>query len=602
MPNLIPQDIIDEVMARADIVDIVGEYVALKRRGRNHFGLCPFHNEDTPSFSVNQERQIYKCFGCGKGGNVLGFLREVENLTFAEAVEKLTDRYGITLPKQALSPEEQKRQQQRQSLLKIHELAADFYCEQFQQSRQAQAYLKKRGIESELAKSFGIGFAPEADWQALAEKLTGAGFGQELLIKSGLISRSVKNNQLYDKFHGRLIFPIRDQRGSVVAFGGRAMMDEQPKYLNSQTTPIYNKSQLLYGLDMAGEHVRSQAQVVIMEGYMDVLAAHQHGVRNAVASLGTAFTAEQARLLQRYAPEHPQHLEVSLAFDGDAAGEKATFASLEKLAVFDFIRPRVLVFPDGLDPDDFLKQEGSSGWERLMQGNCHDMLDYIYMKASAKHNAKTPAGKGAIVAELKPYLARVKSNTERDSFINRLARLLQVSERSIYADVQGKAQTAAQTTNKNPLPKVVQAPNGGHISNQHLLALSLSNEEIFVKACQELGDDFPSSEAESAVINLIKDNRNSYNFQPNSLLNYLDEENEGLRQFLLKLIQADLPVSDSGPLAESYILTIKKRKLDQKLSELQKQIREKEAAHEDVSELVKEKIKLANEKFNKGPL
>ena len=327
MVNRIPQEIIEEVMQRADIVEIVGEYVALRRRGRNYFGLCPFHHEDTPSFSVNGEKQIYKCFGCGKGGNVIGFVQEIEHLSFQEAVRKLAERYHIVIPERAMNPAEQARLAERQAMLAAYHAAAAFYAAQLPLSTAAQAYMQKRGIDSQAATRFGLGCAPEEDWQALYHTLREAGYGEQTLIDCGLISRSGKNGRCYDKFHGRLIFPIRDQRGGVVAFGGRAMRGEEPKYLNSQTTPIYNKSNVLYALDLAGDAIRRSGQVVIMEGYMDVLTAHRHGVENAVATCGTAFTAEHARLLRRYAPEAPERLQVLLALDPDAAGARAAVAT-----------------------------------------------------------------------------------------------------------------------------------------------------------------------------------------------------------------------------------------------------------------------------------
>lgn len=603
MANFIPPEILQEIMRRCDIVDVVSDYVPLKRRGRNHFGLCPFHDEDTPSFSVNQDKQIYKCFGCGKGGNVLSFVQEADSLSFAEAATKLAERCGVTIPEEAPSREQQQRQQQRQALLAMHSRAAEIYAALLPESRQAQAYLSRRGVEAEIARRFGLGVAPEADWQKLSALLLEEGYSEELLIKAGLSSRSAKNSKLYDKFHGRLIFPIRDHRGATVAFGGRAMGDEQPKYLNSQTTPIYNKSQLLYGLDIAGPQIRKSAQAVIMEGYMDVLTAHQFGVDNAVASLGTAFTAEHARLLSRYAPDSPQRLQVLLAFDGDGAGAKAALASLDKLHSLDYVEARVLVFPEQLDPDDFLRKYGMKGWKRLLEKHCYPMLDYLLLRALERHDISNAAGKGQVVAELLPALNKTRSSTERDSFIRELARRLQVDPEAIRADL-GRGHDQAQRDGgrrgeqlpqrQRPAP----AP-AGHPANRQLLCLALSDKNIFTRAAQELGDDFASTQQEAQLIEIIRRHAAEYDFSGASLLNYIDEENEGLRGFLLKLIDTEIPDENRLQVAEDNIRLIKARLVKQALAELQQRIIAAEAAGRDdeAAALAAQKSRLKAQQF-----
>ncbi len=591
MANFIPQEIIDTIMQRADILEIVGEYVQLKRQGRNWFGLCPFHHEDTPSFSVNPEKQIFKCFGCGKGGNSIGFVQEVEHLSFTEAVQKLADRYAVAIPEKALNPAEQRRQAERQAILAAHAQSASFYAQQRQTSATAAAYAKKRGLEEAVCQRFSLGMAPEEDWQALYHNLHQAGYGDELLIKAGLISRSTKNGRCYDKFHGRLIFPICDPRGAVIAFGGRALGEEQPKYLNSQSTPIYNKSNCLYALHLAAEAIRSSRQVVIMEGYMDVLTAHQFGVTNAVAALGTAFTSEQARLLRRYAPEAPARLQMILAFDGDSAGEKAARASLEKLSEFEFIEPRVLVFPEQLDPDEFLKKYGLKGWRRLLEHYCYPALDYLLRKALEKHDASSAAGKGAIVTELLPALRKVKNHTERASFVSQLARKLQVSEQAIQADLASGRNSAAATLalKKPPAQQHTGLPH--HPASRQLLLLAISDPAVFDKAQKELGEHFASTPEEQALIDLIAQLGPHYDFHPSSLFNYLSEENEGLRNFLLKLLETD----SDGASADAYIRTIRQHHLSEKIALLQQQISEAEQNHEDSIALLQEKMRLLEE-------
>ena len=612
MANRIPQEIIEDVLDQTNIVDVVGEYVALKKRGRNYFGLCPFHHEDTPSFSVNEDKQIYKCFGCGQGGNVIGFVQELEHIPFADAVRRLAERQGIKIPERELSPEEQRRMQERQSLLAMHQLAADFYAAQLPLSQLAQAYLKKRGISPEMAQRFYLGMAPEDDWQALHKALSAAGYSEQLQLLSGLVSRSAKNSRCYDKFHGRLIFPIRDARGAVIALGGRAVNDEQPKYLNSQTTPIYNKSQHLFALNLAGDAIRSSGQVVVMEGYMDVLTAHQYGVLNAVASLGTAFTGEQARLLHRYAPEPPGQLQVLLAFDGDGAGAKAALASLERLAGYEFTQPQALVFPEQLDPDDFLRRYGQAGWQRILQKYAYPTLDYLLLRARERHDENSAAGKGAIVAELLPAMRRCRNATELDSFILQLSRTLHVSDAAIRADLARKSSSApanagqaeasygakagmnavdsypygSATSSSPAMSRRITPGKPGRPANRQLLILSLSDKNIFQRACAELGENFPSTDEEAQLIAFLQELGEDYDYDPRTLFNHLDAEKEGLRQFLLKLIESDCPSENQATLAEDYIRKIKKDALKQEIAALQRSIEEAEQNQEDYLPLI----------------
>lgn len=595
MAARIPQEILDEIMRRADIVEIVGEYVPLQRKGRNFFGLCPFHDEDTASFSVNPDKQFFKCFGCGEGGNAIGFLMKVDNISFPEAARTLADRYGITIPEEELSPAELAAQQEKQTLQSAHLDTAIFYAEQLPKSKTALAYLKKRGIDQQMIERFNLGFAPETDWQALTNHLTAKGYSEDVLIKGGLISRSVKNGRCFDKFHGRIIFPIRDNRGVVVAFGGRALGDEQPKYLNSMSTPIYNKSLHLFALDLASASIAKQAQVIIMEGYMDVLAAHQFNITNAVASLGTAFTDQQARLLHRLAPQAPDKLSVILAFDGDGAGAKAAMASLNKLAGYDFCQPSIMVFPEKLDPDDFLRKYGKKGWNRLLERYCYSTLDYLLLKALERNDKETASGKGAIVADLLPHIAAAKSQTERESFIRRLARELQVSDTAIYADLaksgllDGKKLKSASIMATEPVAKKL-----SHPAKRQLLALAINDKRIFDKASEELGDNFADSEQSQQIIDIIKSLGDDYDFQPNSLFNYLPEENEGLRQFMLKLLETDITSDDALALSASYIAIIKQHEIKEEIAKINQAIDKAAAMNEDYRELLSEKLRLTN--------
>lgn len=603
MAARIPQEILDELMSRADIVEIIGEYVPLQKKGRNYFGLCPFHNEDTPSFSVNPDKQFFKCFGCGEGGNIIGFIMKVENLGFPDAVRRLADRYGIVIPEKDLTPAQMAASQEKQRLLQAHTDAAAFYAAALPASQAAAAYLKKRGIAPEIAERFGLGFSPEGDWQALPNHLIGRGYSEEILIKAGLVGKSAKNGRCFDKFHGRLIFPIRDNRGAVIAFGGRALGDEQPKYLNSMGTPIYNKSSHLYALDLASSAIAREKTAYIMEGYMDVLTAHSFGITNAVASLGTAFTDQQARLLSRLAPQTPEKLRLLLSFDGDGAGAKAALASLTKLTGYDFAEAQVLVIPEKRDPDDFLRQYGLRGWKRLLDKYCYSRLDYLLLRALERHDPESAGGKGAIVAELLPAIAGARNQTERESFIRRLARRLQISETAINADLAKSGLLPAAQAYAGATPAPPPRPAGpadmpakmesGELkARQQLLALAIADEKIFRQAQSELGADWTAKEEERRIIDIINAKGGGYDFQPQSLFNDLPEENEGLRQFVLKLLETDIPGDDAATLATDCICTIRHHRLREQIAALDRAIDAAAAVNEDYRQLLTEKTRL----------
>ncbi|HEY7205217.1 MAG TPA: DNA primase, partial [Methylomirabilota bacterium] len=311
------QQHLDEIRARIDIVEIVGQFVKLKRAGENWKGLCPFHTEKTPSFTVNPKRNIYHCFGCGAGGDAFSFLMRQDRVAFPEAVRALADRAGVALPDAGgRAPEAESK---LEGLRRVMALAAEFYTHSLWErgGEKARAYLEQRGVDAEVARRFGLGFAPEG-WNALLTVMARQGIGEDALVQAGLALPRQNGPGFYDRFRGRLLFPIRDVQGRVVAFGGRALSGEEPKYLNSPETALYVKGQMLYALDVAKTAIRERSRAIIVEGYLDCLMAHQHGFDETVAALGTAFTAAQLGLLRRYADE------VLALFDADAAGQKAS--------------------------------------------------------------------------------------------------------------------------------------------------------------------------------------------------------------------------------------------------------------------------------------
>ncbi|MCR4963686.1 MAG: DNA primase [Firmicutes bacterium] len=592
MSGLIPPEIIEEIIERNDIVEVIGEYVPLKKRGRNYFGLCPFHQEDTESFAVNQDKRFYNCFGCGKGGNVIGFVRDIEGITFPEAARKLAERAGIRIPENELSPAARQNLELRRQMLDANQAAKAFYQQALWAGNQnsGQAYLQKRGLSPEICKRFSLGYAAESQWQALYDHLK-TKFGESVLTQVGLISKSAKNGRYYDKFHGRLMFPICDYQGRTIAFGGRTLTGDAAKYLNSMNTPLFNKSQVLYGLDIAAPAVRQSRQIFIMEGYMDVIAAHQFGISNAVATLGTAFTEAHSRLLKRYAPEPPQKLMVYLAFDGDQAGAKAAGGGLNKLRNLDYIDVRILVLPPGQDPDDFIRAQGPEGWRDLVARSAYPILDYLLRQALEHHDIEHAGGKSGLVAELLPAIAATGSDVERNGFIRQLAQILQVDAESIYADLRRSGLRIRMPREQAVHPAALKEPVI-HKAGYFLLRLAIENRKVFTEALADLEEGFANVPEGMRLISLIKELADEYDFQPATLFNHIDANGEGLRKFLLKLLQADLPEGDPEQLAAEAIKGMKLSLLLEQKERLRQELNAALAAKEDVKDLLLQQMAL----------
>lgn len=356
MAGRFPTAWMDDFYSRVDIVQVVSAYVPLKKNGSRYWGLCPFHHEKTPSFSVNGEQNLYYCFGCKAGGNVVQFVEEMEHLTYREAVEYLARQIHMPIPETQEDPDYERRRSQRERLLGANKAAARWYHAQLwlPENQRILDYLHKRGLDDGTIRKFGLGAAPE-EWDALTRALEQQGYTQDELRLAGLTV--VKQETRFDMFRSRAIFPIIDAQGQVLGFGGRAMGDAQPKYLNTSDTPVFNKRKGVYAANLLRKQ-RDLKRVILVEGYMDVVALIQHGVNGVVATLGTALTNEQARLLKRYAPE------IWVSYDGDSAGQHAIMRALEIFEQED-IRARVLFFPDNLDPDEFIRQRGLDAFEHL---------------------------------------------------------------------------------------------------------------------------------------------------------------------------------------------------------------------------------------------
>ena len=412
----------ERVKQQADIVRVVGDYVRLKKSGQNFMGLCPFHSEKTPSFAVHPVKQIYHCFGCGVGGDVFSFVMAMEKCEFPEAVRTVAEKSGIPVPKpRARTPEERKTQQQRTALVELHAEAAAFFARQLRETaegRAAAAYLEDRGLDAAAIERFGIGYAPSGG-EALVRQFR-AKYSEKLLELSGLALRDPEG-RLYDRFRRRIIFPIANESGKVVAFGGRALGDDMPKYLNSPETPIYSKSNVLYHLHAAKEAIRKAEFTVLVEGYLDAIGVVRAGISNVVASCGTSLAESQAKMLRRFAPR------VVVNYDPDSAGQAATERSLI-LLLEQGCEVRVLVLggEDGADPDKFIRTRGAEAYREQL-AKAPAFLDFLIGRARAM-DITTGEGKLRAMNYLLPYLARVPNRLLRSEWATRIAQELRIEE------------------------------------------------------------------------------------------------------------------------------------------------------------------------------
>lgn len=423
MAGLIPQRFVDDLLDRVDIVEVVGSRIQLKKAGKNYSARCPFHNEKTPSFSVSPDKQFYYCFGCGAGGNALSFLMEHDHLPFPEAVEDLARRAGLEVPREDSRPGKpnQPRQPKDSPLYPLLEAAAQFFKQALRNhpaKTKAVEYLKKRGLSGEIARDFGLGFAPPG-WDNLMQHLGGDSLQQKALIDAGLVVDNAESGRRYDRFRDRIMFPIRDSRGRVIAFGGRVLGDDKPKYLNSPETPVFHKGQELYGLYEARQHNRQLNELIVVEGYMDVIALAQQGLRNAVATLGTSTSEEHLKRMFRLVPQ------VLFCFDGDKAGRAAAWRALEAAlpTLEDGRKVRFLFLPEGEDPDTLIRAEGLDAFQARIVQHGMPLADYFFQQLSREADPQSLEGKAHFATLAAPMINKVPGEKLRSLMLKRVSEL-----------------------------------------------------------------------------------------------------------------------------------------------------------------------------------
>lgn len=478
MAAYISEDKITEIKNRADILDIVSEAVLLKKAGRNYVGLCPFHSEKTPSFTVSPDKQIFYCFGCGEGGNVFSFLMKLEGLSFPESVKQLAGRYGIDIPSQSLTPAQKQQMSEKERFLAINQMTGEFYRRCLTQNDAgipARNYLEERGLANDTCQRFEIGYAPDG-WEHLVRFLMMKRIPLPLAEKAGLIVARKQKQGFYDRFRNRIIFPIHDAGGRIIGFGGRVMDDTLPKYLNSPESVVYNKSNSLYGLHRAKQACRESETVYIVEGYFDLIKLHQAGIQNAVATLGTALTEEHIRLLKGYARK------ALLVFDSDDAGIRAAHRGVDLFMRFE-MDAKVMVLPRGHDPDTFITEYGYDEFLRYA-GKASGMMRFL-LDAAIEKNGLSIEGKIRILKEMQQPLSAIRDGVARSLYARDLAERIGVDESTVIEKVRSAslAGSRRQASRSGPAAESSRSPRGslqakGERLERQIIVMMLQFPEI----------------------------------------------------------------------------------------------------------------------------
>jgi len=577
------KEFIENVRNSSDIVEIISDYVELKQSGQNLIGRCPFHNDKTPSFTITPEKQMFYCFGCKVGGNVYNFIMEIENLSFPEAVEYLADKAGIPLPQSSFDSTEIARQRKiRNIIYEIQKDAANyFYCNLIKKEsgKHVLDYLFSRGLSYKIIKKFGLGYSAP-NWDATKKHLLIKGYNEKMIELAGLIIKG-KHNNYYDRFRDRIMFPITDSMGKAIGFGGRSITDTMPKYLNTSDTPIYNKRENLYGISFAKRECKDKGMIVV-EGYIDVIMLHQEGFTNTVASLGTALTVEQAKLIKRFTDT------VYLAYDSDESGKAATLKGMEILNDVGLI-VKIVILPEGLDPDDYIRHEGKCGFQKKIE-QALPIMDYKLMRLKEGYNMSSPSDKKEYISSIAPHIIKIKSFVEKDAYIRKISEDLGIREESLRMDIHSYT-----------------SQNQSYKTMQHKKAFKTHNNKNGVKYTIESS----YLNAEIDLINLLVNEEHTYGIVRENDFNvedFIDDTNRKIAKTIydIKYDQKEISpaeIVDKLPDAEcvkrfSHIMTrnskytdirkitidcikiIKKYKLQQKLDKIQRSIKAIETSNE----------------------
>ena len=570
-----PQTFIDDLRRQADIVRVVQDYVTLKKAGANWVAPCPFHKETKPSFSVSPAKEMFFCFGCHKGGSVFTFVMEIERVTFPEAIKIVAEKSGMPLPKMVDDSRFEARLRDSDQVIELNQWALVWWEDQLKSKsgRGAREYLKGRGITEETIKTFRLGFAPDS-WEALSTHLRQKGATQEQLEKSGLVVKKDEGGS-YDRFRGRLIFPVFDAQGKAIAFGGRTLEPEgEPKYLNSPETPAYTKGRHLFGLNLTRDEIRRNGFAILVEGYLDLIIPYQVGVRNVVASLGTALTPEQVKLIGRFARK------VVVNYDGDRAGVQAAKRAIETILAED-LEVKVLVLPDNADPDDFIRKYGVTEYQQR-RGEAQPHIQFVIDQAVRDRNLHSPSDKAAAVEETLPFVRAVRSRIQKREYFDIAMDALRVQpdqRRELWQRIRSGASTDAAAVQEMVKRSSASRPT---VAEEKLLDILLANEEMrrIVLPRLEATDyeDLATTPIFRALVKLDGEGC-EINFDS------MSQETAGdtvAAELLPRLIMSETTESfdESMTTADSCLDALRLMKIDRRIDELSSEVAEAERAGE----------------------
>ena len=563
------EEIIEEVRQSNDIVDIISQYVHLKRSGRNFFGLCPFHSEKSPSFSVSPDKQIFHCFGCGVGGNVFSFLSKIEGIGFKEAVEMLAERSNIQLPVSE-DQVDSKKEELKEKVYKVNDFAAKFYHENLYKptSKVAQEYIKKRKLNNETLKSYQIGFSGK--FNELYNALKKAGFNEMEILESGLVNKSDKGTFI-DRYRNRVIFPICDTRNRVIAFGGRVLDDSKPKYINSPENVVYIKGRHLFGLNVAKKG--DIKEILIVEGYMDVISLHQRGITNVVGALGTALTQQQGWLLRKNSEK------IILSFDSDGAGQTAILRSMEILQNMG-CDVRVLQMDGAKDPDEYIIKFGTARFQKVIQ-NAISLIEFKVKILKKDLNLQNTNDKIKFLNEIAKLLAKVENNMEREIYIDKIAKAYSISKEAIYAQVNkliyansGGEKVLEKTIAK---PKIVKKNTDNNIpstvikrENTILSIIINQNVSVFNKIKDKIKPEDFEYELNKTIATKLYEELEKGNSNINAIIDNFNEEEQN---HITMLMASDLEIENIDKAIKDILITYKKEKLDYRKMQIIEQIK-----------------------------
>lgn len=603
---LYDQYFIDDLKNRADLVRIIEPYAPLKKKGANWMGCCPFHQEKTPSFSVNPQKGFYKCFGCSKGGNCYTFLMEIEGLSFPEAIKRVAEIAGVMLPEpidDKKYEQNKKRKEERKKIadqvIELNAYALEFWENNLQTNdgKAAREYLEKREISPEIIKKFHIGYAPDK-WDALMSVLKEKGADEKLVETSGLVSINEEKKRVYDRFRGRVMFPVLNIDGNPIAFGARILQTGEPKYLNSPETPAYTKGDNLYGLFQSKDEIRKKKYAILVEGYLDLIALYQFGVTNCVASLGTAFTEMQARLLGRFAKK------VVVNYDGDKAGVKAARRAIEILLAEDF-EIKVLVLPDGTDPDDYIRANGFKAYKDQHKTRATTYLQFVLETAVQDRNLSVPKQKAEAIEDVMPVLSAIGNPIQkRDSFDQAMS-FFRVDDAILKRDLWKSVKLGARIETDTVKQQVARATASKMtIAESRLLELLIYDDELREIILPQLEEtDYETLATASVFKALLELQKTSMPITLESLLS-LVESDETASDFVPVLMMSEPPREIGDAIdevlhdAENCVFTLRSMAISNRILEISQDLilAEQSGNSEILNHLVAKQIELARMK------